>query len=82
MDVTRRFHKLLLVLTLHPQEIRRSLTDVIIVVLDEVDQLSPSLVKDPSLYIFFPTIHGGQILQRVFSLGLALLCLRQERAYG
>lgn len=64
------FPELLLEFTPHVQEIGRSLKYVIddSVVPDDADRtiadrmvLSPSLVKDPPLYISLPTIHGGEI---------------------
>ena len=36
--------------------------------------LPSSLAKDPPLFISFPTIHGGEILQRVFFIGLSGQC--------
>ncbi|MCO5604391.1 hypothetical protein L7F22_058556 [Adiantum nelumboides] len=36
--------------------------------------LPPSLAKDPPLFISLPSIHGGEILQRVFFIGLPGHC--------
>ena len=36
--------------------------------------LPPSLAKDPPQFISFPTIHEGEILQRVFLIGLPRHC--------
>ena len=36
--------------------------------------LSPFLVKEPPHFISFPGAHGGEILQRVFFVGLPGHC--------
>eukprot|EP00250_Pteridium_aquilinum_P008380 c17901_g1_i4 orf=257-436(-) len=41
--------------------------------------LSPSLVKDPAWFISPPTIHGDEILQRVFFIGLPGHCFVSRR---
>ena len=40
---------------------------------------SSSLAKDPPVFISLPTIHGGEILQRVFFIGLPGHCFICER---
>ncbi|MCO5575461.1 hypothetical protein L7F22_029262 [Adiantum nelumboides] len=41
--------------------------------------LYPSLAKNPPQFISLPTIHGGEILQRVFFIGLSGHCFVCDR---
>lgn len=83
LAVTVRLPGLLPELVLFVDEIGRSMRYVVgdIVVPKYGDRtismrvvLYPSLLKDPPQYISLPTIHGGELLQRVFFLCLPSHC--------
>ncbi|MCO5571317.1 hypothetical protein L7F22_025055 [Adiantum nelumboides] len=81
--VTARFPGLLLEFALHVNEIGRCMGFVVgdaVIPEDEDCTISirmvlyPSLAKNPPQFISLPTIHGGEILRRVFFIGLPGHC--------
>ncbi|MCO5549999.1 hypothetical protein L7F22_003476 [Adiantum nelumboides] len=81
--VTARFPGLLPEFAPHVNEIGRYMGFVVgdAVILEDEDRtisirmvLYPSLAKNPPQFISLPTIHGGEILQRVFLIGLPGHC--------
>ncbi|MCO5613181.1 hypothetical protein L7F22_067457 [Adiantum nelumboides] len=81
--VTARFPELLQEFSPHVIEIGRCMGFVVedAVILEDEDRtismrmvLYPSLAKNPPQFISLPTIHGGEILQRVFFIGLPGHC--------
>ncbi|MCO5606330.1 hypothetical protein L7F22_060517 [Adiantum nelumboides] len=81
--VTARFPRLLPEFAPHINEIGRCMGFVVgdVVITDDEDRtisirmvLYPSLAKNPPQFISLPTIHGGEILQRVFFIGLPGHC--------
>ncbi|MCO5588438.1 hypothetical protein L7F22_042394 [Adiantum nelumboides] len=81
--VTARFPRLLSEFAPHVNEIGRCMSFVVrdAVIPDDEDRtisirmvLYPSLAKNPPQFISLPTIHGGEILQRVFFIGLSGHC--------
>ena len=90
--VTAKFLGLLPEFVPHLKEIRRCIGFVVgDAMIQEGEDHTPrlrmilpsSLAKDPPLFISLPSIHGGEVLQRVFFIGLPRHCFTwKERPLG